>query len=198
MSVTGLYVQDEPEFLRSFERKRERQMVKMHRIVWMRETDLSSSLFSLRYTLSLSLVWLYPAESLEMEQLCSGWDSKAMSHYISKCTTSIHCAVVSGGWDVWMRCGVWRLYRTVASMTMAGSSMSALLWTIRNSSWAGLGLLPGPAISENTREIIHSHYCLQFRVGKIFICFRKKSRILPKTGIYFIKNSVTLWNIVTI
>ncbi len=181
MSVTGLYVQDEPEFLRSFERKRERQMVKMHRIVWMRETDhLSSSLFSLRYTLSLSLVWLYPAESLEMEQLCSGWDSKAMSHYISKCTTSIHCAVVSEGWDVWMRCGVWRLYRTVASMTMAGSSMSALLWTIRNSSWAGLGLLPGPAISGNTREIIHSHYCLQFRSVRSFTVLERSLLFSPK------------------
>lgn len=145
------------------ERERETEMVKIAR-VWMRGRSSlpfsSSHLFSLRYTLSEHKRSLSPSRLfgrtllnlLRMELLCSGWDSKAMSHYISKCTTSIHCAVVSGGWDVWMRCGMWRLYRTVASMTMAGSSMSALLWTIRNSSWAGLGLLPGPAISEHTRE----------------------------------------------
>lgn len=40
---------------------------------------------------------------------------------------------------------------TVASVTMAGSSMSALLWTIRSSSWGGLGLRPGPANSEGER-----------------------------------------------
>ena len=41
---------------------------------------------------------------------------------------------------------------TVASVTIAGSSMSALLWTIRSSSWGGLGLRPGPANSERQRE----------------------------------------------
>ncbi len=163
MTVMGFMCRTNRSSWGASREEKETEMVKMHKIMWLREADhLSSLLFSLRYTLSerdalsLSLVWLYPAESLEMELLCSGWDSKAMSHYISKCTTSLHCAVVSGGWDVWMRCGVWRLYRTVASMTMAGSSMSALLWTIRNSSWAGLGLLPGPAISENTPEITYT------------------------------------------
>lgn len=36
---------------------------------------------------------------------------------------------------------------TLAFTTMAGFSMSALLWTILSSSCAGLGLFPGPATS---------------------------------------------------
>lgn len=43
--------------------------------------------------------------------------------------------------------------KTLASTTMAGFSMSALLWTILSSSCAGLGLFPGPAISEREKRI---------------------------------------------
>lgn len=43
-------------------------------------------------------------------------------------------------------------YKTMASTTMAGCSMSFLLWTILSSNWAGLGLLPGPAISDGEEE----------------------------------------------
>lgn len=43
-------------------------------------------------------------------------------------------------------------YKTLASTAMAGFSMSALLWTILSSSCAGLGLFPGPAISERKKR----------------------------------------------
>lgn len=43
--------------------------------------------------------------------------------------------------------------KTLASTTMAGFSMSALLWTILSSSCAGVGLFPGPAISEKEGDI---------------------------------------------
>lgn len=174
MSETGLYVQDEPEFLRSFKRKREREteMVKMHKkkCEWERADHLSHSLlpFSfLRITLSgsamalfLSLVWLYPAESLEMELLCSGWDSKAMSHYISKCTTSIHCAVVSGGWDVWMRCGVvcggsieqWPPWLWLDPLCQLYSGPSV---TPAGPGWVFYQDLPSLKIQEREREKMH-------------------------------------------
>lgn len=42
---------------------------------------------------------------------------------------------------------------SVASVTIAGSSMSALLWTILSSSWGGLGLRPGPANSEREGQV---------------------------------------------
>lgn len=91
-----------------------------------------------------------PPDVSSMDMLCSG-RSKAMSQYTSECTTSIHCAVVERwGGEGW---GVGGPYSTVASNTRAGSSMSALLWTILSSNWAGVGRLPGPAISaEGERE----------------------------------------------
>lgn len=177
----------------SRERERQRWWRCTKKCEWERADHLSHSLlpFSfLRITLSrsamalfLSLVWLYPAESLEMELLCSGWDSKAMSHYISKCTTSIHCAVVSGGWDVWMRCGVvcggsieqwppW-LWLDPLCQLYSGPSVTP----------AGKGLvfyqdLPSLKIQERERRcismkqaycdsFIYIHYCLKLVVGKI-------------------------------
>lgn len=62
---------------------------------------------------------------------------------------------------------------TVASVTMAGSSMSALLWTIRSSSWGGLGLRPGPASSGGERGRGVEKHMNYFFIIRLCIYFSK-------------------------
>lgn len=50
--------------------------------------------------------------------------------------------------------------KTLAFTAMEGFSMSALLWTILSSSWAGLGFFPGPAISLAQVMVLLMTWCI--------------------------------------
>lgn len=66
------------------------------------------------------------------------------SLWCQKSSVSVHRKRYSLQWEDFTK--------TLASTTMAGFSMSALLWTILSSSCAGVGFFPGPAISAKNKK----------------------------------------------